>query len=45
MKKDLREYKNVGVQFAYVLDCIYSDEVDLTTDRERIEYFFRMYAL
>lgn len=45
MKKDLRAYKKVGVQFAYVLDCIQSDEVELTTDKERIEYFFRMFSI
>jgi hypothetical protein len=45
MKKDLRAYKKVGVQFAYVLDCIYSDEVELRTDKERIEHFFRMYGI
>lgn len=31
------------MQFAYVLDCIHSDDVELSTDNERIEYFFRMY--
>lgn len=45
MKKNLRAYKIVGVQFAYVLDCIQSDEVELTTDKERIEYFFRMFGI
>lgn len=43
--KDLREYKVNGVQYAYVLDCIQSDEVELTTDRERIEYFFRQFSI
>lgn len=45
MKKDLRDYKVNGVQYAYVLDCIQSDEVELTTDKERIEYFFRMFSI
>lgn len=43
--KDLREYKVNGVQYAYVLDCIQSDEVELTTDKERIEYFFHMFSV
>lgn len=43
--KDLREYKVNGVQYGYVLDCIQSDEVELTTDKERIEYFFRMFGV
>lgn len=40
MKKNVREYKNVGVQFAYVLDCIYNDEKDNMSDKEAINYFF-----
>lgn len=42
---NIRDYKKVGVQYAYVLDCIHSDEVELTTDKERIEYFFRMFGM
>lgn len=40
MKKNVRDYKNVGVQFAYVLDCIYNDEKDNMSDKEAINYFF-----
>jgi hypothetical protein len=42
---NIRDYKKTGVQFAYILDCIQSDEVELTTDKERIEYFFRMFSI
>lgn len=40
MKKNVRDYKNVGVQFAYVLDCIYNDEKLDMSDKEAINYFF-----
>lgn len=40
MKKNVRDYKKVGVQFAYVLDCIYNDEKDNMSDKEAINYFF-----
>lgn len=40
MKKNVRDIKNVGVQFAYVLDCIYNDEKDNMSDKEAINYFF-----
>lgn len=40
MKKNVREYKNVGVQFAYVFDCIYNDEKLDMSDKEAINYFF-----
>lgn len=40
MKKNVRNYKNVGVQFAYVLDCIYNDENLEMSDKEAINYFF-----
>lgn len=40
MKKNVREHKNVGVQFAYVLDCIYNDEKLDMSDKEAINYFF-----
>lgn len=42
MKKDIRIYKNVGVQYAYILDCIYSDSVDVDSlsDKEKVELVF-----
>ena len=40
MKKNVRDYKKVGVQFAYVLDCIYNDEKENMSDKEAINYFF-----
>ena len=40
MKKNVRDYKKVGVQFAYVLDCIYNDKKDNMSDKEAINYFF-----
>lgn len=43
MKKNVREYKNLGVQFAYVLDCIYNDEKDNMCDKEAINYFFECF--
>lgn len=43
MKKNVREYKNVGVQFAYVLDCIYNDENLEMSDKEAINYFFECF--
>lgn len=43
MKKNVREHKNVGVQFAYVLDCIYNDEKDNMSDKEAINYFFESF--
>ena len=43
--KDLRLNKRFGVQFAYLFDCIYSDEFDVEqmNDREKIEYVFECY--
>ena len=43
--KDLILNKRFGVQFAYLFDCIYSDEfdVDQMNDREKIEYMFEQY--
>ena len=43
--KDLRLNKRFGVQFAYLFDCIYSDEfdVDQMNDREKIEYVFKKF--
>jgi hypothetical protein len=43
--KDLRDYKANGCQYAYILDCINSEDVELTTDKQRIEYFFRMFSV
>lgn len=43
MKKNVRDYKKVGVQFAYVLDCIYNDEKDNMSDKEAINYFFERF--
>lgn len=40
MKKSVREYKKVGVQFAYVLDCIYNENNENMSDKETIKYFF-----
>lgn len=40
MKKNVREYKNVGVQFGYVLDCIYNEDNENMTDKEVVNYFF-----
>lgn len=40
MKKNPRNYKRGGAMFAYILDSVYSDEIDCEkmTDKERIEY-------
>lgn len=43
MKKNVREHKNIGVQFAYVLDCIYNDEKDNMSEKEAINYFFECF--
>lgn len=45
MRKNIRDYKNVGVQYAYVLDCVYSDIVDVDTlsDKEKVELFFETF--
>lgn len=40
MKKNVRDYKNVGVQFAYVLDCIHNENSENMSDKEAINYFF-----
>ena len=39
--KNLREYKNTGVQYAYVLDAIDHDG----GDAEKIRYFFANYEI
>lgn len=40
MKKNPRNYKRGGAMFAYILDSVYSDEIDneSMTDKERIEF-------
>lgn len=45
MKKNVRDYKNVGVQYAYVLDAIDATDFgrELTTDEERIEFFWEQF--
>ena len=43
MKKNVRDYKNVGVQFAYVLDCIHNEEDSNMSDKEAINYFFECF--
>lgn len=43
MRKDLRDYKVNGCEFAYLFDCIHSDEVELTTDKEKVDYFFECF--
>lgn len=45
MKKNIRDYKNVGVQYAYILDCIFIEEinVDQTSDKKKVERFFEAF--
>lgn len=40
MKKNPREFKKSGVQFAYILDCVHSDEINVEAlnDDEKIKY-------
>ena len=40
MKKNPRDYKRGGAMFAYILDSVYSEEIDTEalTDKERVEY-------
>ena len=40
MKKNPRNYKRGGAMFAYIIDSVYSDEIDTEsmTDKEKIEY-------
>lgn len=40
VSRDIRENKRFGVQFAYLLDLIQSEDKELTTDKEKVEYFF-----
>lgn len=44
-KKDIRTYKKNGVQFAYILDCIQSEELDFTTDKEKVSHFFACFEI
>lgn len=47
MKKNIRNYKVNGKQFAYVLDAINVTDFDgnelQATDKERVKYFFEMF--
>ena len=47
MKKTInpRENKRFGIQFSYILDCITSESVELTTDKEKVDYFFKCYEI
>ena len=38
-----RESKKFGIQFGYILDCIQSEDYTLSTDKEKIDYFFRCF--
>lgn len=41
MKKEIRNYKNVGVQYAYILDSIENVDSEVAlTDKEKVAYFF-----
>lgn len=44
-KKDIRAYKKNGIQYSYILDCISSDYVELTTDKEKVMYFFSQFEI
>lgn len=39
MKKNIRDYKNVGVQYAYILDAIDFEG----SDKEKVAYFFECF--
>lgn len=45
MKKDIRDYKSVGVQYAYILDSVYSDSVNVDTlsDKEKVELVLKTF--
>lgn len=47
MRKDIRNYKNVGVQYSYILDSVYSDivDVDSLSDKEKVELVFETFNL
>lgn len=38
-----RNNKKFGAQWLYLLDCINSDEKELNTDREKVEYLFKCF--
>lgn len=41
MKKEIRDYKNVGVQYGYILDAIeHENDSVVLTDKEKVAYFF-----
>lgn len=42
MRKDIRDYKNVGVQYAYILDAIHTDKLFECpmSDMGKVVYFF-----
>ena len=46
MKKNPRNYKRGGAMFAYILDSVYSDEIDTEsmTDKERIEFLLDTFS-
>lgn len=43
MKKNVRNYKNLGVQFGYILDCIYNENNENMSDKEAINFFFKCF--
>ena len=48
MKKNIRDYKLNGKQFAYVLDAINvtdneGNEIENASDKERVQYFFECF--
>lgn len=41
MKKNIRDYKKVGVQYGYILDAIeHENNNAVLTDKEKVAYFF-----
>lgn len=41
MKKEIRDYKNVSVQYAYILEAIeHENNSVVLTDKEKVAYFF-----
>ena len=45
MKKDIRDYKRNGKQYAYILDAICTENFDTTanSDKELIQFFFNTF--
>lgn len=43
MKKDIRDYKNVGIQYAYILDSIEQETSVVLTGKEKVVYFFNCF--